>query len=180
MTTQFYTKKHPLSGSHQSDTHFTPPHSDRSNILKQLLFLFFAGCLCACQPESVSAPLITPNIAPFPAAEGDTLCMSHLEQVGSWKVVSILKQEGMLSYDISSDGTEAIFANGEVRFYVPNTSVSFDGTTTTEKELYGPYPVEYSATNILIIDDVSFRVTAASNDSYTLTSRNLEIQLQEQ
>lgn len=180
MIAQFFIKNHLLSGSPLSDSIFTPPHPNSPTLLKHLLFLFFVGCLCACQPENAPSPPIIPNNVLPAIAEGDSLCVSILEQVGSWKVVAILKKVGMFSCDISSDDTEAIFANGEVRFYVPYLSISFDGAQTIEKELYGPYPVEYSATNILIIDDVSFRVTAASNDIYTLTSQNLEIQLQEQ
>ena len=182
---KYYTIYHLLSGSPLLDTFFTPPpppppppRSIRPNILKTLLFLFLASCLCACNSENISEPFDVHKKESLAITKGDTLCASQLEKVSSWKVVSIIKKEGIFNYNISRDGTKALFTNGEVSFYVPYTSVSFDGKTTTDNEHYGPYTVEYTASNILFIADVSFRISASSNDVYTLTSENLEIKLE--
>ena len=103
--------------------------------------------------------------------------MSVLEGVGSWRVMAIIQREGAYSIDLSTEGTMVYFADGEVTFAVPYTSVCFDDDSepTTEYEHYGPYPVSYQSSNTLSIADEEFRVSAMANGGYALIAENLTI-----
>ena len=107
--------------------------------------------------------------------------MSVLEGVGSWRVMAINKIEGAYSIDLSTEGTMAYFADGEVTFAVPYTSVSFDDDSepTTEYEQYGLYPVSYLSSNTLSIADELFKVSAMANGGYALIAENLTIEITE-
>ena len=105
--------------------------------------------------------------------------MSVLEGVGSWRVMAIIQREGAYSIDLSTEGTMAYFADGEVTFAVPYTSVSFDDDSESaiEYEQYGPYPVSYQSSNTLSIADEEFRVSAMANGGYALIAENLTIEI---
>ena len=105
--------------------------------------------------------------------------MSVLEGVGSWRVMAINKIEGAYSIDLSTEGTMAYFANGEVSFAVPYTSVSFDDDSepTTEYEQYGPYPVDYKSANTLTIVDEQFKVSTLADGGYALIAEDLTIEI---
>ena len=107
--------------------------------------------------------------------------MSVLEGVGSWRVMAINKIEGAYSIDLSTEGTMAYFADGEVTFAVPYNSVSFDDDSepTTEYDLYGPYPVDYKSANTLSIADELFKVSAMANGGYALIAEDLTIEITE-
>ena len=103
--------------------------------------------------------------------------MSVLEGVGSWRVMAIIQREGAYSIDLSTEGTMVYFADGEVTFAVPYTSINFDDDNepTTEYEQYGPYPVSYQSSNTLSIADEEFRVSAMANGGYALIAEDLTI-----
>ena len=107
--------------------------------------------------------------------------MSVLEGVGSWRVMAINKIEGAYSIDLSTEGTMAYFADGEVTFAVPYTSVSFDDDSepTTEYEQYGPYPVDYKSANTLTIVDEQFKVSTLADGGYALIAEDLTIEITE-
>ena len=107
--------------------------------------------------------------------------MSVLEGVDSWRVMAINKIEGAYSIDLSTDGTTVCFADGEVTFAVPYTSVCFDDDNepTTEYEQYGPYPVSYQSSNTLSIADEEFSGSAMANGGYALIAEDLIIVITE-
>ena len=107
--------------------------------------------------------------------------MSVLEGVGSWRVMAINKIEGAYSIDLSTEGTMAYFADGEVTFAVPYTSVCFDDDSelTTEYEHYGPYPVDYKSANTLTIVDEQFKVSTLADGGYALIAEDLTIEITE-
>ena len=107
--------------------------------------------------------------------------MSVLEGVGSWRVMAINKIEGAYSIDLSTDGTTVCFANGEVTFAVPYTSVCFDDDSepTTEYNQYGPYPVDYKSANTLTIVEEQCKVSALADGGYALIAEDLTIEITE-
>ena len=107
--------------------------------------------------------------------------MSVLEGVGSWRVMAIIQREGAYSIDLSTEGTMAYFADGEVTFAVPYTSVCFDDDSEpiTEYEQYGPYPVDYKSANTLTIVDEQFKVSTLADGGYALIAENLTIEITE-
>ena len=107
--------------------------------------------------------------------------MSVLEGVGSWRVMAIIQREGAYSFDLSTDGATVCFADGEVTFAVPYTSVSFDDDSEpiTEYEQYGPYPVDYKSANTFTIVDEQFKVSTLADGGYALIAENLTIEITE-
>ena len=171
-----------MSGVYLLDNqHFTPPHSICRYVTYPIFLLFFVFAVCGCINDQESLESAAPQqlSSPTPSAGADSL-MSVLEGVGSWRVMAINKLEGAYSIDLSTDGTTVCFANGEVTFAVPYTSVCFDDDSelTTEYEQYGPYPVDYKSANTLTIAEEPFVLSPSAN-GYTLKSDNIEIQLAE-
>ena len=107
--------------------------------------------------------------------------MSVLEGVGSWRVMAIIQREGAYSFDLSTDGATVCFADGEVSFAVPYSSVRYDDNSepTTEYNQYDPYPVSYQSSNTLFIADEEFRVSAMTDGGYALIAENLTIEITE-
>ena len=170
-----------MSGVYLLDNqHFTPPHSVCKYVTYPIFLLFFVFAVCGCindqEPLESAAPQQLSS--PTPSAGADSL-MSVLEGVGSWRVMAINKIEGAYSFDLSTDGTTVCFADGEVTFAVPYTSVNFDDDSepTTEYEQYGPYPVSYQSANTLFIADEEFRVSAMANGGYALIAEDLTIEI---
>ena len=148
---------------------------------KSLFLLLIALAVCGCQKDQ--EPIVSETNAqlssPAPAAEADSL-KSVLEGVSQWHVMAINKVESSFTFDLSTEGTTVCFANSEVTFAVPYTSVSFDDDSepTTEYEQYGPYPVSYHS-NTLSIADEEFRVSAMANGGYALIAEDLTIEITE-
>ena len=140
----------------------------------------FAVCGCTNDQEPLDSTAPQQLSSPAPSAGADSL-MSVLEGVGSWRVMAINKIEGAYSIDLSTEGTMAYFADGEVTFAVPYNSVSFDDDSepTTEYDLYGPYPVDYKSANTLSIADELFKVSAMANGGYALIAEDLTIEITE-
>ena len=138
----------------------------------------FAVCGCINDQEPLESASSQQLSSPAPSAGADSL-MSVLEGVGSWRVMAINKIEGAYSIDLSTEGTMAYFADGEVTFAVPYTSVNFDDDSepTTEYEQYGPYPVDYKSANTLTIVDEEFRVSAMTDGGYALIAEDLTIEI---
>ena len=145
-----------------------------------LFLLLIALTVCGCKSDyELPTEPTSQVVSPAPAAGADSI-VSVLEEIGSWRVMAIIQTEGVFSYNLSSDGTTACFADGEVTFAVPYTSISFDtdNEPTTEYEQYGPYSVSYQSSNTLTIADELFHVSPLVNgDSYTLLSENIEIRI---
>ena len=172
-----------MSGVYELDNqHFTPPHSICKYVTFPIFLLFFVFAVCGCINDQEPLESASPQqlSSPTPSAGADSL-MSVLEGVGSWRVMAIIQREGAYSIDLSTDGSMAYFANGEVTFAVPYTSVSFDDDSepTTEYEQYGLYPVSYLSSNTLSIADELFKVSAMANGGYALIAENLTIEITE-
>ena len=170
-----------ISGVYLLDNqHFTPPHSVCKYVTYPIFLLFFVFAVCGCTNDQEPLDSTAPQqlSSPAPSAGADSL-MSVLEGVGSWRVMAIIQREGAYSIDLSTEGTMAYFADGEVTFAVPYTSVSFDDDSESaiEYEQYGPYPVSYQSSNTLSIADEEFRVSAMANGGYALIAENLTIEI---
>ena len=138
----------------------------------------FAVCGCINDQELLESASPQQLSSPTPSAGADSL-MSVLEGVGSWRVMAIIQREGAYSIDLSTEGTMAYFADGEVSFAVPYSSVRFDDNSepTTEYEQHGPYSVDYKSANTLTIADELFKVSAMANGGYALIAEDLTIEI---
>ena len=145
---------------------------------KSLFLLLIALAVCGCKSgnePSQSTPILSVS-SPAQAAEADSL-KSVLEGVSQWCVMAINKVDGAYSFDLSTEDTTVCFANSEVTFAVPYTSINFDDNSepTTEYKQHGPYSVDYKSANTLTIADELFKVSATANGGYALTSKDLSV-----
>ena len=149
---------------------------------KSLFLLLIALAVCGCQKDQ--EPIVSETNAqlssPAPAAEADSL-KSVLESVSQWRVMAINKVVSSFTLDLSTAGTIVCFANNEVSFAVPYTSIKFDDDNepTTEYEQYGPYPVSYLSSNTLSIADEQFKVSTMADGGYALIAEDLTIVITE-
>ena len=149
---------------------------------KSLFLLLIALAVCGCQKDQ--EPIVSETNAqlssPAPAAEADSL-KSVLEGVSQWHVMAINKVESSFTFDLSTEGTTVCFANSEVTFAVPYTSINFNDNSepTTEYEQYGPYPVNYQSSNTLYIADEQFKVSTMADGGYALIAEDLTIVITE-
>ena len=170
-----------MSGVYQLDNqHFTPPHSICKYVTFPIFLLFFVFAVCGCTNDQEPLESTAPQqlSSPAPSAGADSF-MSVLEGVGSWRVMAIIQREGAYSFDLSTDGATVCFADGEVSFAVPYSSVRYDDNSepTTEYNQYGPYPVDYKSANTLTIADELFKVSAMANGGYALIAEDLTIEI---
>ena len=110
--------------------------------------------------------------------EGTDTLISVLEDVGSWRVMVINQREGAFLFDVSTEGTMAYFADGEVTFFVPYTSISFDtdNEPTTEYEQHGPYSVSCSYSAFMIADE-GFAIFKTQSSTLFLLGKEVEIEI---
>lgn len=168
-----------MSGSNISDNHrciFL--HSIGSFFSYPLFLLLITLSVCGCKSEnepSESTPISSESPS-NPAAGADSL-KSVFEGVSQWNVEAINKIEGLYSFGLYTEGTTVCFANSEVTFAVPYTSINFDDNSepTTEYKQHGPYSVSYLSSNTLSIADEQFKVSTMADGGYALTSKDLSV-----
>ena len=164
----------------------TSPNYDSNSLCKvfvyPLFLLLIALAVCGCQKDQ--EPIVSETNAqlssPASAAGADSL-QSVLEGVSQWHVMAINKVVSSFSINLSTAGTTVCFANSEVTFAVPYTSINFNDNSepTTEYEQYGPYSVSYLSSNTLSIADEQFKVSTMADGGYALTAEDLTIVITE-
>ena len=168
-----------MSGVYQLDNqHCISLHSIGRCFSYPLFLLLIALAVCGCQNDqepSESTPILSES-SPAPSAGTDSF-QSVLEGVSQWRVMAINKVVSSFTINLSTEGTTLCFANSEVSFAVPYTSINFNDNSepTTEYEQHGPYSVDYKSANTLTIADELFKVSAMANGGYALTSKDLSI-----